>query len=236
MTEKETLVIIPARGGSKGVPKKNIKDLLGKPLIQYTLDFAVKYYKPEDICVSTDSEEIREVVQSLGYTVPFLRPDELASDYSGSREVIIHAIEYYKKQGIHYKNILLLQPTSPVRNEQTMKDILKMAGNSDDYDMIVSVKTAKSNPYFNLFEEDENGYLAKSKQGDFTRRQDCPIVYEYNGAFYYISTDRILKHNISDFERVIKIVDDKAIYNIDIDTMMDWKMTELIMEEYNLNN
>lgn len=234
MIEKDTLVLIPARGGSKGVPKKNIKLFLGKPLIQYTLDFASKYYNNVDICVSTDSEEIKNVVEALGYNVPFLRPERLATDHSGSREVILHALEYYIQSGIKYKNVLFLQPTSPIRNKSTFDKIIDFARNNIIFDMIVSVKESKSNPYFNLFEENTQGYLFKSKKGDFVRRQDCPTIYEYNGVFYYISADAIFKNKMGDFEKVIKIIDNDPIYNIDIDTMIDWKMAELIVTDYNL--
>lgn len=236
MIEKETLVLIPARGGSKGVRKKNIKLFLGKPLIQYTLDFASEYYNHSDICVSTDSEEIKNVVETLGYDVPFLRPDNLATDHAGSREVILHAIEYYIKKGIKYKNVLLLQPTSPVRNKLAFEEIMNLANTSVAYDMVVSVKETKSNPYFNLFEENVEGYLFKSKLGDYTRRQDCPKVYEYNGVFYYISTDSIFKNKMADFKKVIKVIDNEPIYNIDIDTMFDWKMAELLVAEHKLES
>jgi CMP-N,N'-diacetyllegionaminic acid synthase len=232
MIEKETLVLIPARGGSKGVPKKNIKLLVGKPLIQYTLDFASDYFDHIDICVSTDSQEIKAVVEKLGYDVPFIRPDHLATDQAGSREVILHAINYYIERGIKYKNVLLLQPTSPIRNKTTFEKIMNLAGSTSDYDMIVSVKEAKSNPYFNLFEENADGYLIKSKTGSYTRRQDCPEVYEYSGVFYYISSESIIHRNIGDFEKVIKVIDNELVYNIDIDTEFDWKVAELIMSEY----
>lgn len=232
MIEKETLVLIPARGGSKGVPKKNIKLFLGQPLIQYTLDFASQYYDHSDICVSTDSEEIKKVVEGLGYNVPFLRPDNLSTDQAGSREVILHAIEYFIERGIKYKNVLLLQPTSPVRNKRAFEKIMNLASSGVVYNMVVSVKETKSNPYFNLFEEDNEGYLVKSKVGNYTRRQDCPKVYEYNGVFYYISTDSIFTNKIADFEKVIKVIDNEPVYNIDIDTMFDWKMAELIVAEH----
>ena len=120
------LVVIPARGGSKGVPGKNIKQLGGKPLIQYTLEAAREIVPDHQIIVSTDSEEIKKVVESLGLEVPFLRPAELATDNAGTYEVLIHAIEFMKSQGKLYDTLLLLQPTSPFRTSQQVREAIEV--------------------------------------------------------------------------------------------------------------
>ena len=104
------LAIIPARGGSKGIPKKNIKLLNGKPLINYTIEAARNAFDDIDICISTDSIEIKEIVEKSNLKVPFLRPSELACDTAGTHEVLMHAINYYENLGKTYDVLVLLQP------------------------------------------------------------------------------------------------------------------------------
>src|SRR5690554_4054145 len=111
----KVLYIIPARGGSKGVPGKNIKLLGGKPLIYYSIEVARALAKDEDICVSTDDERIKEVVEKTGLKIPFIRPAELGTDSASTYDVLLHAINFYSAQGKEYDLIILLQPTSPLR-------------------------------------------------------------------------------------------------------------------------
>jgi len=227
-----TLVIIPARGGSKGIIKKNIKPLAGKPLILYTIELARSLFSDEQICVSTDSAEIKQIAENSGLHVPFLRPAVLATDKASSRDVILHAIEYYKLQkNKNYKNILLLQPTSPFRKKKHIKEALSLY--SDQLDMVVSVQVTKSNPYYTLFELDNNGFLKSSKVSTYTRRQDCPVVYEITGSIYVINTNSIVSKPFSKFTKKIPYVMDE-IYSIDIDTMLDWKVAESIYSEIDL--
>lgn len=156
------LIVIPARGGSKGVLRKNIKVLGNKPLIQYTIDAAKGVFDDEFICVSTDDFEIKSVVEQLGLKVPFLRPNELASDTAGTYEVLLHAISFYESKGYFPDTLILLQPTSPFRTSAHIKEALKLYDES--IEMVVSVKETKANPYYILFEEDSNGYLKKLKK------------------------------------------------------------------------
>jgi N-acylneuraminate cytidylyltransferase len=222
------LALIPARGGSKRIPRKNIKLLNGKPLIHYTIDVTRAVFLDADICVSTDSEEIKKVVERTGLSVPFLRPDSLATDKAGSYEVILHAIQHYENQEKFYDAVVLLQPTSPFRTVHHIKDALKLF--SKKMDMLVSVKETNSNPYYNLFEEDEKGYLRKSKKGDFIRQQDCPKVYEYNGAIYVINIESLKEMALHQFEKINKYVMDEES-SLDIDTPLDFLLTELILNK-----
>lgn len=218
------LFLIPARGGSKGIPKKNIKNLCGKPLIYYTLE-AIKDIVPnENICVSTDNSEIIQAVENYGIKVPFTRPSILANDTSTTLEVIEHAINFYKKKGRHFKGIVLLQPTSPLRKSSHIIAALKLF--SDDIDLVVSVKITAANPYYTLFEESSDGFLELSKKGNFTRRQDCPVVYERNGAIYIFNTNCIGK----EIKRQKKYVMDEIV-SIDIDTELDWILAEAILSK-----
>lgn len=219
-----SIAIIPARGSSKGVPRKNIKLLNGKPLIYYTIEAARELFADENILISTDSQDIKDVVEKIGLKVHFLRPDDLATDTASSRDVLLHAIEFYESK--HEKQldvIVLLQPTSPFRNGNHLREALKLW--EENLDMVVSVKETASNPYYILFEESPDKFLEKSKKGAFTRRQDCPQVWEYNGAIYIISVSRIKKMLLSDFKKVKKYVMSE-LDSIDIDTPLDWLIAE----------
>lgn len=224
----KSLVVIPARGGSKGVPRKNIKLLNGKPLIQYTIEAARGVFSDEHICVSTDDEEIKSVVEELGLTVPFIRPEHLASDTAGTYEVLLHAIDFYENKGYYPDTLILLQATSPFRTKQHLKEALALYDATCE--MVVSVKETKSNPYYALREENEQGWLVKSKQGNFIRRQDCPKVYELNGAIYIIDVATLKSKPLQDFTKVKKYVMDEMSSH-DIDSELDWSITKLLITE-----
>ena len=219
------LVIIPARGGSKGVPRKNIKLLNNKPLIHWTIDEARKIFSDDLICVSTDDPEIKDVVENIGLSVPFLRPADLAVDSAGTYEVLLHAVDWYEKQGYLPEVVILLQPTSPFRLARHIQEACQLFSNQTE--MVISVKETKANPYYILMEEDEAGYLQKSKKSDATRRQDVPNVWELNGAVYIISVDALKAGPITQFSKVRKYVMDE-ISSHDIDTQLDWIVAEAI--------
>lgn len=221
------LVIIPARGGSKGVPRKNIKLLGGKPLIQYTIEAARSVFSDEVICVSTEDLEIKEVVESIGIRVPFLRPPELATDQAGTYEVLLHAIDFYETRGYNPDTLILLQATSPFRTGEHIKEALELF--DENCEMVVSVKETKANPYYTLREENKEGWLVKSKEGDFARRQDCPKVYEMNGAIYILSIDNLRFNSLSNFRKVKKFVMDEGS-SLDIDSSFDMKIAECLLE------
>lgn len=221
------LAVIPARGGSKGVPRKNIKLLNGIPLIGYTIKAALSIFSKDNICVSTDSIEIKQVAESFGIDVPFIRPEKLSSDTATSQDVLLHALKYYKTLNREFDAIVLLQPTSPLRNTSQIKEAIELY--SEDVDMIVSVCETKSNPYYVLFEENRDGYLIRSKQGKFTRRQDCPKVWEINGAIYVINVKKMQKMLISEFQNLIKYEMNERS-SIDIDSHLDFKIAEEIIK------
>ena len=223
----DSLFIIPARGGSKGLPRKNILPLVHKPLIYYTIDAARGVTSDNNICVSTDDSEIIKVTEDYGLKVPFIRPSELASDTAGSREVILHAIDYYENTlGRKYEKVILLQPTSPLRNGRHILEAYSQW--EEGIDMVVSVKESKSNPYFNLFEEDGQGFLKKSKENNFVRRQDCPSVWQFNGAIYIINTESIKSNYISGFKKIRKYIMGDLV-SVDIDSQVDLEFCELLI-------
>lgn len=221
---EDFLFLIPARGGSKRLTGKNIKELNGKPLIYYTID-AIKDIAPiENICFSSCDSEMIQKVEEYGLKVPFVRPAELASDTSSTLEVIEHALNFYKQNGRTFKGLVLLQPTSPLRNSQHVIEALELY--SDNIDLVVSVKITKSNPYYILFEENAKGFLELSKEGKYTRRQDCPMVYERNGAIYIYN----LNGSYQNPKRQIKYVMDE-MESIDIDSEYDWMLAEVILSK-----
>ena len=227
-----TLVIIPARGGSKGIPRKNIKPFDGKPLICYTIDCARAICEDIDICVSTDDDEIIHVVENYGLKVPFVRPAELASDTAGTYEVLIHALDFYEKKGVHYDVVVLLQNTSPFRTPQQVKEAL--GSYREDVDMVVSVKECAANPYYCVFEENQEGFLHICKgEGNIFRRQDAPKVYEYNGAIYVMNAKVLKTTHMHKMQKRIKYVMD-YLSSFDLDTMWDWKIAEMIKKEKTL--
>ncbi len=224
------LFIIPARGGSKGIPHKNIKALGGRPLIAYSIDCAKAFVDDAHIIVSTDSAEIAEIATNLGMPVPYRRPDALATDTAGSREFILDAMDWAESNKIDYDCVVLLQPTSPFRTIDDVRRALELY--TDDIDMVVSVTPAKSNPYYNIFETDtDTGFLHISKGlGTYTRRQDAPKVWEYNGAVYVINPTSIRRYTLGEMPRRIPCPMPTE-RSIDLDTPNDWLVAEALMSQ-----
>jgi CMP-N,N'-diacetyllegionaminic acid synthase len=220
----KTLFLVPARGGSKGIPGKNIKLFSGKPLISYSIELARQFTSDDNICLSTDDDEIAAVAESMGLIVPFHRPSELSTDTASTNDVILHAVSYYKSIGRSFDTIVLLQPTSPFRKAFHLNEALALY--SADVDLVMSVKLTEANPYFVLFEENEEGFLEKSKTGNFKRRQDCPQVWQANGAIYIYNV-KSLKENKPLKRRILKYVMEST-YSVDLDSELDWQFAEFL--------
>lgn len=224
------LYIIPARGGSRGIPHKNIKDLCGKPLIVYSVEAARAAGATDDhIIVSTDDPAIADVVKNrCNLAVPFMRPASLATDTTGSREVILHAMEEAERAGIQYDVVVLLQPTSPLRTAVDINAALNLYSN--DLDMVVSVTEAPCNPYYDCFEVDPpTGTLHVAKgDGMITRRQDAPPAWVYNGAIYVINPNSIRRMPLGSFPCRIPYIMPRE-RSIDLDTPLDWLIAESII-------
>ena len=220
------LVIIPARGGSKGLPGKNIKNLNGKPLICYTIDVARKITSDENICVSTDDAHIIEVVNNYGLDVPFVRPKEFATDTATTNDVLLHALSFYENKGCQYDVIVLLQPTSPLRKETEIKDALSLY--NCGIDMVVSV--TKSHAPAVLCKENDEGFVDLVFNKGASRRQDLEELYEYNGDIYVINITSLKQKGMANFSKKVKYVMPK-ISSIDIDDILDFISVEAIMEK-----
>lgn len=226
----QPLYIIPARGGSRGIPHKNIKLLCGKPLIAYSIEAARNAGAPDShIIVSTDDPAIIEVVENqCNLHVPFVRPAELATDTAGSREVVLHAMDYADHAGIGYDVVVLLQPTSPLRTACDITGAINLF--TPHTDMVVSVTEAPCNPYYDCFETAADGTLRVSKgDGLLTRRQDAPPAWIYNGAVYVINPASIRTMSLGAFPRRIPYVMPRQ-RSVDLDTPLDWIITENIMK------
>ena len=223
------LFVIPARGGSKGIPGKNIKPLGGKPLIAYSVEVARQLAPDSDICVSTDDPAIADVVREMGLEVPFMRPDYLATDNCGTYEVLLHAVKFFEKLGRRYDTMVLLQPTSPLRTADDVRRCFEAY--TPDVDMVVTVVEAASNPYYNCYETDADGFLHISKgDGSYVRRQDAPKAWEYNGAVYVINIDSLKQMPLSKFPRR-RMVEMERSRSIDLDTPLDWIVAEAVVAQ-----
>ncbi|MBK0394298.1 acylneuraminate cytidylyltransferase family protein [Ramlibacter algicola] len=179
MSSGLTIATICARGGSKGLPGKNIRPFAGRPLIAHTIAQALACKALHGVYVSTDSEEIAQVASDAGAQVPYLRPPELATDQAGKLPVIEHLVRHLEGQGLAIDRVIDLQPTSPLRLSSDIDRAMAI-----DEDLVLSVRAAADNPYFNLVEQAADGLLHLCKGNGTARRQDTPAVYALNGSIY----------------------------------------------------
>lgn len=180
----KVLKLILARGGSKGLPKKNIKKLLDKPLIEYSIEAGKKSKYGSEVYVSTDCLEIAEVAKSCGAEVPFMRPQQLASDKSTSADAILHAISYLESNNKIFDYILLLEPTSPLRDYNDINNSIDFFISKKKAKSCVSiVKSESSHPSF-LFNRKEDFLNSYSSDDSVIRRQDLSEFYYPEGSIY----------------------------------------------------
>lgn len=227
---KKILAIIPARGGSKGVPRKNIKMLAGKPLIAWTIEEAKKS-KFIDMCiVSTEDQEIKSVAEKWGGNVPFMRPAELAQDETPGIEPVLHAIKMLPE----YDFVVLLQATSPLRTVEDIDGAIAYCLDND-CESCVSVTEAEHSPYW-MYRLDEQSCLRpilKVEKEESYQRQKLPKVYQLNGAVYVTSVDFV--------EKQYRFIGDDTMGYVmpqtrsyDIDTMLDFEMVEVLMKKWKI--
>jgi CMP-N,N'-diacetyllegionaminic acid synthase len=224
------LAIIPARGGSKGLPGKNLVQLSGKPLIAHTIEAARVASSLERIVVSTESPEIAEISRQYGAEVPFLRPSELAGDDTPTLPVLQHVLaELEATEGCKPEIIVLLQPTSPLRRSEDIDSAVALFERSGA-DSVVSVCAAEHHPAWMRRLEGDRVLPFLENGPEYTRRQDMPPVYRLNGAVY-ISRRRILmEENLILGQDTRGFVMD-AESSVDIDTLFDLKVAALLMQE-----
>lgn len=226
---KKVLAIIPARGGSKGLPRKNIKELEGKHLIGYAIEGARGSKYIDRVIVSTEDSEIAQISKMYGAEVPYLRPQILAGDSSLIIDVVLNMLEYLSKnEGYIPYYVLLLQATSPLRTSIHIDEAIEKLLASK-YDGIVSVCEAEINPYWtNIFVGDKLEYFLEAGKL-ITKRQDLPLVYRNNGAIYMVKTEELINKKTFEIENITGYIMDRES-SIDIDTSFDFKLAKLIME------
>ena len=230
---KKIICIIPARGGSKGVPKKNIKILNGKPLLQYSYEFAIKLNIFNTICLSTDSKEISDIGKKIGLDTPFIRPESISTDESSSFEVVKHAIDFYK---INFNKVFdyvcLLQPTVPFRDIDVLLPKIIESINNSKVDTIISFREVphQYNPQW-LFKLDKNSkYISPiDKAGIVTRRQDLKSFYHRDGSIYIFKVKNLESNSIYGNFIFPILLNDKN--DINIDTMEDWSRAEIYLNK-----
>lgn len=234
------LITICARGGSKGIPGKNIKLINGKPLISYSIDIAKKIQSKHEkvtIALSTDSEEIIRVAKTCGLYTDYKRPDYLANDTVGKIDAIKDILEHYEnKSHDKYEYILDLDVTSPLRNYDDIKNAFTIINSDPNALNLFSVSEAGRSPYFNMVEKKENGYFAlvKKTQGDIFTRQSSPKVYDMNASFY------IYRRDFFDFCYKVAITDRSLVYIMphicfDLDQLSDFEIIAFLIENNKLN-
>jgi N-acylneuraminate cytidylyltransferase/CMP-N,N'-diacetyllegionaminic acid synthase len=215
---KKVLAVIPARGGSKGIPKKNIVPFCGKPLIEWTIIEALKSKYIDKLIVSTDSTEIAEVARNLGAEIPFMRPNELSTDESDSVSSITHTIHQISEMDENkYDFVILLEPTSPLREVADIDGALEELVLNPLAESIVGIARAESqNPAF-LLRKNETGYLEpyESNSKSFVRRQEIAEYYYLEGTVYISLVGSLLERNTFYHDKTIGYLVPK------------WKATEI---------
>ncbi|MDE6846220.1 MAG: acylneuraminate cytidylyltransferase family protein [Lachnospiraceae bacterium] len=224
-----SIAIIPARSGSKGVADKNIKLLSGKPLLQYSVEAAINSNIFNCVHVSTDSEKYAETARDCGADVPFLRCQEFASDIADSWSVVRFVLEQYQQLGRTFDMVTLLQPTSPLRDANDIKSAYSLFCEKEA-EVVISVSEVEHSPLLmNTLDVtlSLNGFINLKEVG---RRQNMPQYYQINGAIYMMKT--YILDRISDLygERSYAYIMPRE-KSIDIDSMIDFKVAEIILEE-----
>lgn len=227
----KVLGLIPARGGSKGIPGKNIKLLGGKPLLEYTVQAAHESKMLSRVILSSDDQKIISVAKDLLVDVPFVRPESLASGSTTSLEVIIHALNFFKTKSEEYDAVCLLQPTTPFRMGGLIDKAIEKF-QKEGFDSLISVREvpADYNPHW-IFEE-ENGKLriATGEKEIISRRQDLPKAYHRDGAIYLTKTSILIEQN-SLYGEKIGLIDTTGSPFVNIDHPSDWELAEKLIKE-----
>lgn len=237
---RNILITICARGGSKGIPGKNIKILNGQPLIYYSIKVAEAFSKETgntDIVLSTDDLEIKKTVEGISTEIDadYVRPDFLANDTAGKLDAIVDAKIYAeKKNNILYDYVIDLDVTSPLRDLKDLQNAMQLIEQNQDALNLFSVSPANRNPYFNMVEENQSGFYELCKKGEFLTRQSAPRVFDMNASFYIFKN----KFFAENYKTVI--TDKSLIYEVphlcfDLDHQIDFEFMSFLLENDKLN-
>ena len=231
MIIKKFLAIIPARIGSKGLKKKNIKKFSGKKLIEWTIKAAKRCNYLDDIIVSTDSKEISKIAKKYNLQVPFLRPKDISGDKTPMFQVVKHCIDFYKKKKILYENVVLLEPTSPIREPNDLNKAIKLfLKDFNKFNSLISLGEVTEHPYITFAIKGKYVKKVNILKKKITRRQDLPKFYFPYGVVYISKVKNYLanKSFISKSTGYMKI---KKYQNIEIDNIYDFYKAEVIFKK-----
>ena len=227
------LATICCRGGSKGVPGKNIKLLNGKPLLAYTIESAKQSKYINELIISTDDQAIADIARSYGANVPFMRPADLASDTASKWPVFIHAVETYEQlTGNTVDYLVDLDVTVPLKTYQDIDGAIQMALQDPLTDVVITGYEPERNPYFNMMEIGEDGFASIVKKGTkpIVRRQDAPKVYSLTPAAYVVKKSALyaFEHWSNAKCKIYEMPRERAV---DIDTEIDFKIVEFLIRQ-----
>ncbi len=226
------LGLIPARGGSKGVPRKNLRRLNGKPLLQYTVEAALAATRLSRVILSTEDEEMAEAGRRCGVEVPFLRPPELARDETPMLPVVRHAVASLEAGGDRYDAICLLQPTNPMRRATDIDACIELLENSEA-DAVVTVLRVPSeyNPHWVYFRgAGDYLHLSTGESTPITRRQELPPAFHREGSVYVTRRDVLMEGHSFYGTRLAGYLMDASL-SVNIDTMEDWERAERLISQ-----
>lgn len=217
----KNLAIIPARGGSKRIPRKNIKNFLGKPIIAYSIESAIQSGLFAEVMVSTDDKEIAEIAKQYGAKVPFMRSAETANDFASTADVLNEVISNYKSLGLEFDNFCCIYATAPLISSKNITDAFQLLQNSEFTAVYPVVEF--SYPIWRCLDVAEDGSMKRHwPEYENSRSQDLPKEYHDTGTFYWYKTKEWLAGNV---KLGAIIVDETAVQ--DIDTETDWKLAEM---------
>ena len=226
----KAIAFIFARGGSKGLPGKNIRHLGGKPLIAWSIELALAVNRIDRVIVSTDSEEIAAVAREYSAEVPFIRPAELARDNSPEWMAWRHALNYFRESTGALPEVMVSIPaTAPLRHALDIENCLDEY-EKGDAEMVITVTEAHRSPYFNMVKANLDGTvgLVNPSQSTIARRQDAPVVYDMATVCYVANPEFVMTHNAT-FEGRVKAVQVPVERAIDIDTLLDFQIAECLL-------
>jgi len=219
------IAVIPARGGSKRIPRKNIKDFYGKPLIAYSIEVALESKLFEKVIVTTDDEEIATIARSYGAEVPFIRPKELADDFSGTQDVIDHALKWFEDRGEHYDLVCTIYATAPLLQAQYLVKGYNALKNSDAIHAFSA--TSMPFPIQRTFKLDSNGRCEMfTPEHYMTRSQDLEEAYQDAGQFYWSKVGKASTEVMFGKDSIPVVLPRHLVQ--DIDTLEDWQRAEVM--------
>ncbi|NMA73212.1 MAG: acylneuraminate cytidylyltransferase family protein [Bacteroidales bacterium] len=224
---KSVLAIIPARGGSKGVPRKNIRELCGKPLIAWTIEEAKKSKYIDRLILSSEDQEIIKIAQKWGCEVPFVRPSELSQDTTPGMAPVLHALDLLQS----YDYIILLQATSPLRISRDIDDCLKLCLDKDAKSCVSVTESAETPYWMYKIDDDLQMHPLMDDANKYLRRQELPKTYIQNGALYVAQVEWLKKNkDFSSEETIAYIMPNER--SLDIDNELDFQICELMLKEH----